>query len=116
LTTALGIISTSFPASPTQGNRRNYAFASTGAASPLGYTVGLVLGGIFVEGVGWRWSFGFAAAVNAVIVGSALWGLPKDVVEPGIQSGVLNRLRTEIDWVGAIIATTAISMLSYVMA
>ena len=54
LTTAVGIISTSFPATG-QGNRRNFAFAATGAASPVGYTVGLVLGGLFVQSVGWRW-------------------------------------------------------------
>lgn len=53
LTTAVGIISTTFP--PTSNsNRRNFAFAATGAASPVGYTVGLVLGGVFVQSVGWR--------------------------------------------------------------
>ncbi|KAH7327420.1 major facilitator superfamily domain-containing protein [Rhexocercosporidium sp. MPI-PUGE-AT-0058] len=89
LTTAVGIVSTSFPAEREGeggkgGNRRNFAFAATGAASPVGYTVGLVLGGVFVQRVGWR----------------CKW----------------QRMRKEIDWVGAIIATGSISMLSYVLA
>ncbi|CZR66650.1 uncharacterized protein PAC_16551 [Phialocephala subalpina] len=54
LTTAVGIVSTSFPSEEKMGNRRNVAFAATGAASPVGYTVGLVLGGVFFSVAGWR--------------------------------------------------------------
>lgn len=50
--------------------------------------------------------------INFVLVGSAVWGLPKD--EPTVD--VWKRVGTEIDWIGALMATVAISLLSYVMA
>ena len=112
LTTAVGIISTSFP--PEQGNRRNIAFAATGAASPVGYTVGLVLGGVFVQSAGWRSAFYFAAGVNVVLLASSVLGLPGD--EEDERGPVWARLRSEIDWTGAGIATLSILLLSYVMA
>lgn len=109
LTTAVGIITNSFPS----GTRRNIAFACTGAASPVGYTLGLVLGGVFVGSIGWRWAFYLAAVANTILFGSAIIGLPDDNY---IQDNVLKRLGTEIDWIGALIATISISLLSYVMA
>jgi MFS family permease len=108
LTTAVGIITNSFPPS----TRRNIAFAATGAASPVGYTLGLVLGGVFVDSIGWRWAYYIGTIVNSLLVGAAIWGLPKD--EPAVA--VWKRLTTEIDWIGAATATVAISLLSYVMA
>lgn len=108
LTTAVGIITNSFPPSTS----RNIAFASTGAATPVGYTLGLVLGGFFASSIGWRWAYYFATIVNTILVGSAVWGLPKD--DPSIN--VWNKLLKDIDWVGALIATVAISLLSYVLA
>jgi MFS family permease len=42
LTTAVGIISGTFPPGPS----RTFAFASLGAGQPLGYAIGLVLGGM----------------------------------------------------------------------
>ena len=109
LTTAVGIITNSFPPS----SRRNIAFACTGAASPVGYTLGLVLGGIFVGSIGWRWAYYLATIVNTVLFGSAIWGLPEDESTQGI---ILKRLASEIDWIGAFIATASISLLSYTMA
>ncbi|KAK0099390.1 hypothetical protein ONS96_008418 [Cadophora gregata f. sp. sojae] len=118
LTTAVGIISTSFPATG-QGNRRNFAFAATGAASPVGYTVGLVLGGLFVQSVGWRWSFHFAAILNVILCITAVSWLPADETpetHEGQPRSKVQRMKGEIDWVGAGIATASISTLSYVLA
>ncbi|KAL2074505.1 hypothetical protein VTL71DRAFT_8283 [Oculimacula yallundae] len=115
LTTAVGIISTSFP--PTSSsNRRNFAFAATGAASPVGYTIGLVLGGAFVQSVGWRWSFYFATILNVILTGMAMWSLPADANDEAARGSMWKRLGKEIDWIGAAIATVSISMLSYVLA
>jgi MFS family permease len=109
LTTAVGIITNSFPPS----TRRNVAFACTGAASPIGYTLGLVLGGLFVGSIGWRWAYYLATIVNTVLFGSAIWGLPDD---ESTQGNILRRLASEIDWIGAFIATASLSLLSYTMA
>ncbi len=113
LTTAVGIISNSFPAS--QGQRRNIAFASVGAGQPVGYIVGLVLGGLFVGSVGWRVAYYLAAGLNIALFLAAAWGLPRDGCSSSRQL-ILLRLRREIDWIGAGIATTSLGMLSYVMA
>ncbi|TVY40588.1 putative MFS-type transporter [Lachnellula subtilissima] len=112
LTTAVGILSSAFSA----GTTRNIAFSGMGAASPVGYSAGLVLGGVFVEGPGWRWSFYLAAILNR------FWGVPNDRLEvdadvDGVRGrGVWGRLREEVDWVGAGVATVGISLVSYVMA
>ena len=87
-----------------------------GAASPVGYSAGLVLGGVFVEGPGWRWSFYLAAILNVLIFVAALWGVPSDVVEVEERGSVWGKLREEVDWVGAGVATVGISLVSYVMA
>ena len=108
----MGIISTSFPAD--QGQIRNTAFAVLGAGNPVGYTAGLILGGVFVGTVGWRVAFYLAAGLNAILFGAALWGLPYDGRSTSGEV-VWLRLSREIDWVGALIATVSLAMLSYVM-
>ena len=36
-----------------RGQWRNLAFASIGVGQPIGYSVGLVLGGVFTDTIGW---------------------------------------------------------------
>lgn len=113
LPSAVSIITTSFA-----GRRRNLAFAAMGGGQPVGFSVGLVLGGLLTDSVGWRVGFYVAAAVNVVVFCIALWGLPP-------SSGTGERLswaqkweqvKNDIDWIGAIIASTSLAMLSYVFA
>lgn len=51
--TAVSTITTTFPS----GKMRNIAFATFGGGSPLGFSVGLVLGGVFVKYANWRSTF-----------------------------------------------------------
>ncbi len=39
------------------GRWRNMAFACQGMGQPLGYSLGLILGGVFTDTIGWRWGF-----------------------------------------------------------
>lgn len=48
--TATSTITTTFPS----GKLRNVALATFGGGSPLGFAVGLVLGGVFVRYANWR--------------------------------------------------------------
>ncbi|KAK9775245.1 putative Major facilitator superfamily domain-containing protein [Seiridium cardinale] len=48
LPTAVGLIAHTFP----KGPWRNTAFAMNGIGQPLGYALGLVLGGIFTDTIG----------------------------------------------------------------
>lgn len=109
--TAISIISTSVET----GRRRNLAFASLGLAMPLGFSAGLVLGGVFVSGPGWRVGYYIAAALSAIFCLLGTWALPKGVKEE-METPLRTRLMKEIDWVGAGIASTALALFSYVLA
>lgn len=108
---AISIVSTSVES----GRRRNLAFASLGLAMPLGFSAGLVLGGVFVSGPGWRVGYYSAAALSAVFFAMGFWSLPKGVREDS-GTPLKTRLVKEIDWAGAGIASTALALFSYVLA
>ena len=110
LPTAVGLITNTFP----KGKWRNIAFASNGMCQPLGYSLGLLLGGIFTDTIGWRWSFFVSAIINFAISLSAIWVLPS--VYRHSRKRWSRRLIEDIDWVGAIILSTALGILMYVLA
>lgn len=109
LPSAVSLITTYFPT----GRRRNLAFGAMGGGQPLGYVVGLVIGGTLTDAIGWQAGFYLAAGINAVLFVLALFGMPR-VNRPTGNS--LARLKSEVDWVGALILSTALAMLLYVFA
>lgn len=84
-----------------------------GAGQPFGFCVGLVLGGLFTDTIGWRAGYYICAAANFAFAGISFWSLPKDLQG---SHHVLKRLREELDWIGAAIVSTSLGMLSYVLA
>lgn len=110
LPSTVSIISNAFPA----GRRRSLTFASMGGGLNFGFGIGLTLGGVFADTIGWRWGFYLAAMLNLIMLLSAAWYLPKD--PEGIPPVSWHRLTTRIDWVGAIVASSSLAMLSYVLA
>lgn len=110
LPSAVSIITNSFE----PGKRRNVAFAAMGGGQPIGFSIGLTLGGVFADSIGWRWGFHIAAILNTIILIIAIWGLPRMDTEN--QTITWNRLVSEIDWIGAVIASSSLAMLSYVFA
>ena len=110
LPTAVSLITNTFP----RGKWRNIAFASNGMGQPLGYSVGLILGGVFTDTIGWRWSFFVSAIINFTISMSAIWVLPS-VYRPSDKPWN-RRLIEDIDWVGAVLLSTALGILLYVLA
>lgn len=107
LPSSVSIITTTFEA----GKLRNIAFACMGGGQPIGYSLGITLGGVFVDSVGWKWSFFIAAIMNTMVLGFAVWGLPR-------ERGAIDwsRVKNDVDWVGAMIASASLAMLSYVFA
>lgn len=110
LPTAVSLITNTFP----KGKWRNIAFASNGTGQPLGYSVGLLLGGVFTDTIGWRWSFFVSAIINFAISMTAIWVLPP-VHHPSDKAWT-RRLVEDIDWVGAAGLSTALGILLYVLA
>lgn len=110
LPTAMSLITNTFP----QGNWRNLAFASNGMGQPLGFSVGLILGGVFTDTIGWRWTFFMSAMINFAISMCSIWVLPS-VYRPSDKSW-RRRLIEDIDWVGALALSTALGILLYVLA
>jgi MFS family permease len=110
LPSAVSIITTTFSA----GQRRNVAFACLGASQPAGFSLGLVLGGVLIDSTGWRVGYYVVAGANVFIVITAIWGLPRDPRK--VAPITWERLLLEIDWVGALVASTSLGLLSYVFA
>jgi MFS family permease len=97
------------------GLPRNLGFACLGFSGPLGFLCGLVLGGVFVDTVGWRPAFYLAAAVSFVLCILGFWVLPRDT-RPRNRRTIWERLASDIDWVGTMISSTGLAALSYGLA
>lgn len=108
LPTAVGLITATFP----KGSWRNTAFAMNGMGQPLGYAVGLVLGGIFTDTIGWRWAYYIMAIINFILATVGIWSLP--TARP--YEGSRRERLAQIDWTGALILSLAFGLLMYVLA
>ncbi|TKX21806.1 MFS transporter-like protein 116 [Elsinoe australis] len=111
LPSAVSIITSSFV-----GKQRNMAFAVLGSGQPLGFVVGLVLGGVLTQFVTWRLGFYIGSGIIAANIILILWAVPN------IGSGTLTwtekrkQIISDIDWVGAGLACASLAMTSYVFA
>ncbi|KAF4554561.1 Hypothetical protein D9617_4g003160 [Elsinoe fawcettii] len=111
LPSAVSIITSSFV-----GKQRNMAFAILGSGQPLGFVVGLVLGGVLAEFVTWRAGFYIGSGIIACNIVLILWAVPN------IGAGSLSwqekrrQIASDIDWVGAGLASASLAMTSYVFA
>ena len=110
LPTAVSLTTNTFA----RGQWRNMAFASIGMGQPIGYSVGLVLGGVFTDTIGWRWGFYISAIINSLISVCAIWVLPS--VSRFSEKPWKRRLIEDIDWIGALILSIVLGILLYVLA
>jgi MFS family permease len=102
------------------GRRRNIGFASMGMGQPLGYAVGLVLGGVFVDTVGWRFGYYISAILSGFLSIAAIWGLPATVGASHPDSRITftpwYKKLVQLDWLGMVLISTSLALLSYVLA
>jgi MFS family permease len=94
------------------GKARNIGFACLGLAMPLGFSIGLVLGGVLVDTVGWRLGYYVTGGVMLVQAAAGFKVIPPANKTQNVRSKLLN----EIDWFGAMIACASLAMFSYVLA
>ncbi|KAJ5747005.1 uncharacterized protein N7511_008701 [Penicillium nucicola] len=110
LPTAFSILTDSMPA----GRRRNIGFACLGLGQPLGFSGGLVLGGIFqATSLGWRFGYYLCAGTTLVLAILNSFKLPKDSERGPIS---WRTLRSEIDWIGICLSSACLGIISYVFA
>ncbi|KAB8227943.1 MFS general substrate transporter [Aspergillus alliaceus] len=109
LPSAMSIITEHFPS----GKFRNIALALMGSGQPIGFGVGLLLGGVFADTVGWRWGFYSAAIANSPVLLLSVQQLPGKDKQEGI---IWRRLVFGIDWIGALAASVGLALLSYALA
>ncbi len=111
LSSSIGIITGAIP----RGRGRNVSFSCLPISMSLGYSSGLVLGGVFVDSIGWRMGLYVFGGLTALLTGVGLWALPKTEVQLTPRQA-LARLASENDWVGAGIASVVMALLSYLFA
>ncbi|KAJ7753402.1 major facilitator superfamily-domain-containing protein [Mycena maculata] len=100
----IGIFVRYFP----RGSRRNNAFGVLGAGQPVGYILGLVLGGIISQSrITWRGIFYVQAGLAAFFVILGWLALGKGKLEDS------QRYTKGLDWGGAFISTAGIGLLTY---
>ena len=103
-----------------QGKSRNISFGCLGLSQPLGFSFGLVISGIMIERVGWRSGFYLSGAALLLATIAGIWALPKPAPAANMESTsnitLFHRPRTSIDWLGGVIASAGLALLSYVLA
>lgn len=110
LPTAISILSNNF----VPGRQRNIGFGCIGLSQPVGFAVGMILGGVFVDTKpGWRASFYLTAGMNGLFFALSVWLLPKDQARAKFE---WSRFGRDIDWVGAALVSSALGVFSYVFA
>ncbi|KAF5011712.1 hypothetical protein FDECE_2172 [Fusarium decemcellulare] len=98
-----------------RGRGRNVSFACLGLSQPLGFSFGLVLGGVLVDTIGWRAGWYLYGAITLLLSSIGIWSLPQSA-PLGTLKKVLHDVRTEVDWVGALLASAFMALLSYFLA
>ena len=99
---ALSILTTTFA----EGIERNKALAAWGAVSGAGGAVGVLLGGVFTEYLGWEWVF----YVNAPIGLLAITLAPRLLRESRVEDAARN-----FDAAGAVTVTAGLSLFVYTL-
>ncbi|GKZ29554.1 hypothetical protein AbraIFM66950_005392 [Aspergillus brasiliensis] len=112
---AVGIAARVFPASSSP-RRRSLAFAAMGSGQAVGFGLGLVIGGIFSDTVGWRWGFYDTAIINSAVLALALRALPHGLDGGPLSQRTLTHLARGAAWIGALLISTCLALLSYQLA
>ncbi|POS74642.1 hypothetical protein DHEL01_v206965 [Diaporthe helianthi] len=110
LPTTVSLITNTF----SKGKWRNTSFAMNGMAQPLGYALGLVLGGVFTDTIGWRWSYHIMAIVNFCLSIVSIWSLPN--IQHKSSKSWTRRLTEDVDWMGVTGLSISLGLLMYILA
>ena len=108
--TSVGILSEQLP----EGRTKNIGLSCLGFGVPLGYAIGLILGGLFQStSIGWPLGFYVCAALMFILFFLNLGILPQGTSPTAFR---YVRLWNEIDWIGLLISSTCLGLFSYILA
>ncbi|KAK7729654.1 hypothetical protein SLS53_009225 [Cytospora paraplurivora] len=85
-----------------------------GMAQPLGYALGLVLGGVFTDTLGWRWAYWIMAIINSAVSAISIWSLP-DVRHRSTKTWI-GRFVEDVDWAGVLGLSVSLGLIMYILA
>lgn len=97
-----------------QGRGRNLAFSCIGLSQPLGFSLGLVVGGILIDTIGWRAGWYIAGGITLFFSLIGMWALPKS--DDHQYADVMHNFKTKVDWVGAGLASAFMALICYLLA
>ncbi|WP_329376920.1 MFS transporter [Streptomyces sp. NBC_01351] len=99
--TGMSLLTTTFP----EGPLRDRALGISGTLLSLGYTVGMLLGGVLTDTLGWRSTMGLLAVASVVVLAFA----------PGLLGESRTTERPRLDVPGAITVTGSLLALIYAL-
>ncbi|MFI9718363.1 MFS transporter [Streptomyces sp. NPDC052396] len=99
--TGMSLLTTTFA----EGPQRERALGISGTLLSLGFTVGMVLGGVMTDSLGWRSTMGLLAVAGVAVL----------VLAPGLLPESRNTERPRIDVPGAVTVTGGLLALIYAL-
>ncbi|KAF5234373.1 hypothetical protein FANTH_12153 [Fusarium anthophilum] len=98
-----------------QGRGRNLSFACLGLSQLFGFSASLIVGGILIDTVGWRSGWYLCGGLTLLLLAVGWWALPRESCL--IASRItLQCLKVRVDWIGALLASGFMSLLTYFLA
>lgn len=98
-----------------RGKGRNLSFACLGMSQVLGYSFGLAVGGVLVDTIGWRFGWYLYGGINLLLSFIGLWTLPASA-QSLASASILHNLATKVDWLGALLASIFMALVSSFLA
>lgn len=88
------------------GPRKNFVFAMYGAVCPIGFFLGLFVGGLSEQVLSWRWYFWLGAISGVIGCLTSLFSIPKDYAEA-------SRREAGMDWLGTLTTVPGLLLVVY---
>ncbi|KAH7038358.1 major facilitator superfamily domain-containing protein [Microdochium trichocladiopsis] len=111
LSSSVALVAQAFP----KGKGRNMAFACLGLSQPLGFSFGLVIGGVLIDAAGWRVAYYLYAGICTCLFFVGLWALPHSPDKLSFTERIA-MCRTKMDWLGSLLASAFMAILCYLLA
>lgn len=111
LASSVSIVTQTFP----QGRGRNMAFSVLGLSQAVGFSIGLVVGGVLVDLIGWRAGWYMSGGLTLLVGIVGLWALPPNQDHRSVAQK-FHDLRHKSDWIGALLGSAFMALLCYSLA